>query len=46
MFEPYVILLGLILIPAMVIFGGFTYLRLKRAKFHRQRITKGSTARH
>jgi predicted cation transporter len=43
--TPFLILLGIIVVPAVIIFGVFTYFRLKRSKFHRQRITKGSMSR-
>jgi hypothetical protein len=41
--DPYIVLCLLLLVPAVVIFIILNILRLRRAKFHRQRITKKST---
>jgi hypothetical protein len=37
-----VLLVFLLLVPAAVIFTVFTVARVRRGKFHRQRITKGA----
>jgi hypothetical protein len=42
-FSSLFILLGLMLGPAIVVFTIFTIIRVRRGKFHRQRITKKSS---